>query len=82
MARAFSVDAARNSFELPPLTRQQIQSLMLNLDLDAREVIIRAVAELWQREVGGPERDVWAEIDEIKARIGMNGTDYHVFGEE
>ena len=72
MARAFNVDAARNSFELPPLTRAQIKALILDLDLDAREVVIRAVAELWQREIGRPDRDLAAELDEIKVRLGMS----------
>lgn len=69
MARPFSVDAARNSFELPPLTRQQIQALILDLDLDAREVVIVAIQQLWQREIGEPERDVLAELDELKTRL-------------
>lgn len=72
MARQFSVDAARSSFELPPLTRQQIAALILDLDMDAREVVIRAVAELWQREIGEPDRDLAAEIDEIKQKLGMD----------
>lgn len=69
MARAFNVDAARSTFELPPLTRQQIQGLILDLDVDAREVVIRAVVELWQREMGKPDRDVFAELDELKRRL-------------
>ena len=69
MARAFNVDAARSSFELPPLTRQQIQGLILDLDLDAREVVILAVSQLWQREIGEPERDDYSERDELKARL-------------
>lgn len=71
MARAFNVDARVSSFELPALTKQQIKALILDLDLDAREVIIRAVAALWQREMGEPERDVFAEIDAIKVKLGM-----------
>ena len=69
MARAFNVDAARSTFELPPLTSQQIQGLILDLDVDAREVVIRAVVELWQREMGKPDRDVFAELDELKRRL-------------
>ena len=71
MARAFSIDARVSSFELPALTKAQIKALILDLDLDAREVIIRAVAELHQREMGQPERDVFAELDAIKAKLGM-----------
>lgn len=71
MPRQFNPDAARSSFELPPHTRQQIQALMLDLDLDAKEVVERAIAELWQRELGEPGRDLAAEIDAIKAKLGM-----------
>lgn len=69
MAKQFNVEAVRNTFELPELTRKQIQALILDLDVNARSVIIRAVAELWQREVGEPVRDVYAELDELKKRL-------------
>lgn len=69
MPRAFSTEARVSSFELPKLTKEQILGLALDLDLDAREVIIRAVAELWQREIGDEPRDVFAELDEIKQRL-------------
>ena len=39
--------------------------------MDAGDVIIHAVAELWQRELGQPERDLAAEIDAIKATLGL-----------
>ena len=55
--------------DLPDLTKQQIKALTSDLDLDAREVIIRAVAELWQREIGEPDRDLAAELDELRERI-------------
>lgn len=71
MARHFSVEAASSRFNLPKLTREQIQALILDLDLDARDVVILAVAQLWQREIGEPERDVLAELDAIKAHIGL-----------
>jgi hypothetical protein len=74
VARAFNVDGKRTTLALPEGARQQIQALMLDLDLDAHEVIIRAVAELWQREIGQPERDVFAELDAIKAKLGMTDT--------
>jgi len=82
MARPFNAEAARSSFELPPLTRQQIQALILDLDLDAREVVIVAVAQLWQREIGEPERDVYAELDEIRARLSAIETPDHLAGED
>lgn len=69
MARAFNVDSARSTFELPELTRKQIQALILDLDLDARGVVITAIAQLWQREIGEPDRDLAAEIDDLRARL-------------
>ena len=57
--------------DLPPETQAQLRALMLDLDMDARDVLMMAVAQLYQRELGTPERDVFAELDAIKARIGM-----------
>ena len=73
MAREFSTEARVSSFELPALTKQQVKALILDLDLDAREVIIRAVAELWQRELGEVDRDVLAELDALKGRLDRAG---------
>ena len=72
MARAFRVETEESRFRLPLETRKQIKALMPDLDLDAREVVIRAVAELWQREIGTPERDIVADVDRILARLGMD----------
>lgn len=69
MARAFDVNAARSTFKLPPRTRQEIQALMLDLDATAVDVIVMAVAEKYQRELGQPERDVFAELDELKQQV-------------
>ncbi len=69
MARPFNVDATRNTFELPELTRRQIKALILDLDMDARNVVIRAIAELWQREIGTPDRDLAGELDDLRARL-------------
>ena len=69
MAKPFNVEAASSRFNLPKHTREQIRGLILDLDLDAREVVIRAVAELWQREIGEPDRDLAAEIDDLRARL-------------
>lgn len=73
MPKPFNPDAARSTFMLPPLTRQQIKALILDLDLDAREVIIRAVTELWQREIGEAPRDLAAELDDVKRRLDAAG---------
>ena len=70
MAKPFSVGTEESRFRLPPLTRQQIKALMANLDQDARSVIIIAIAELHGREIDN-ERDVFAELDQIKAKLGM-----------
>ena len=48
---------------------EQVKGLILDLDLDLEDVVYRAVAELWQRELGEVERDVFAELDAIKARL-------------
>lgn len=69
MSRAFNADSARSTFELPELTRKQIQALILDLDMDARSVVITAIAQLWQREIGEPDRDFGAEIDDLRARL-------------
>jgi len=71
MARrtTFTVEAASSRFNLPKQTREQIRALILDLDMDATDVIVRAVAELWQREIGEPERDVLAELDDLRARL-------------
>ena len=68
MAKPFSVETEESRFRLPLLTRQQIKALMTDLDQDARSVIIIAIAELYGREVES-ERDVYAELDELKAAI-------------
>lgn len=68
LAKPFSVETEESRFRLPLLTRQQIKSLMADLDQDARSVIVIAVAELYGREVEN-ERDVFAELDELKRRL-------------
>lgn len=69
MAKPFSVETEESRFRLPLLTRQQIKALMNDLDQDARSVIIVAVQQLWQRDSGEPDRDIYAELDELKAAI-------------
>ena len=70
MAKPFSVETEESRFRLPLLTRQQIKALMADLDQDARSVIVIAIAELYGREVES-DRDVFAELDQIKAKLGM-----------
>lgn len=69
MPRPFNPNAERNQFALPERTREQIAALILDFDMDARDVVILAVAQLWQRELGEPERDVCAELDELRAEV-------------
>ena len=57
--------------DVPPETQTQLRALSLDLDMGTRDVLIMSVAQLYQRELGTPERDVFAELDAIKARIGM-----------
>jgi hypothetical protein len=71
MAKPFSVETEESRFRLPLQTRRQIKALATDLDQDARSVVIIAIAELWQREIGEPDRDLAAEIDAIKAQLGM-----------
>ena len=68
MARQFSVEAASSRFNLPRRTREQIQALILDLDMDAVQVVELAIAQLWQREIGEAPRDLTAEIDELRTR--------------
>lgn len=70
MAKPFNVETEESRFRLPLLTRQQIKTLMTNLGQDARSIIIIAVTELYGREVES-ERDIFAELDAIKARLGL-----------
>lgn len=69
MARQFNVDAAKSTFNLSEQTRQEIQGLILDLDMNAIDVVERAIHRLWQEEMGEPERDVYAELDELRQRI-------------
>ncbi len=57
--------------DAPPETRQQLAALAHDLNMDTRDVLIMSVAQLYQRELGTPERDVFAELDAIKVRLGM-----------
>jgi len=52
-----------------PLFWQQLQALALDLDEDREGVVTLAITQLWQRESGDPDRDVLAELDELKADI-------------
>lgn len=64
LARRMDVD------DLPEHTQQEIRALRLDLDMaDARDVVILAIAQLWQREIGEEERDVLAELDDVKQRL-------------
>lgn len=72
MAKPFSVETEESRFRLPLLTRQQIKALTLDLNMDARSIVIVSIAELWQRECGTPDRDIYAELDAIKAKLGID----------
>ena len=69
MARAFSIETAQSRFNFSRLTRERIKGLILDLDMDATGVVELAIAQLWQREIGEPDRDVLAELDDLKASI-------------
>lgn len=78
MARKFEVGAASSRFNLSPKTREYIQALILDLDMDATQVVELAIAQLWQREIEGDDRDWIADLDRtmadvatIKAKLGL-----------
>lgn len=52
---------------------EHMQALILDLDLPLEEVVYRAILELWQREIGEPDRDLAAELDEVKHRLDEAG---------
>jgi len=55
--------------DLPDATYAQISALALDLDQDVRDILIQAVQALYEREIGTPERDVLAELDDLRARV-------------
>lgn len=70
MARAFNVESERSSLSLQPITRQRIVDLARHFDeASASAVVDMAIAQLWQREMGAPERDLAAEVDDLRQRI-------------
>lgn len=60
---------------------EHMRGLILDLDLPLEEVVYRAVLELWQREIGEPERDVLAELDELKQRFDTLTAEFERRGE-
>lgn len=52
---------------------ERIKDLILDIDMDLEDVVMRAVAELWQREIGAPDRDLAAEIDALRQRLDVAG---------
>lgn len=72
MPAKWSVETERTSVDLPLVSRQQIAELMSDNDETLRDCLIICIAERWQREIGTPDRDVFAELDEIKAKLGMD----------
>lgn len=73
MPRRFNPNSERNALKLPDSTKDEVSALILDLDLDFRSVVIRAIHELWQRESGGMDRDVLQEIDELRQRLDAAG---------
>jgi len=61
MARPFSVETKESRFRLPLATRQQIKELLDKQEEDARTIVIRAVAEYHQREIGDASKQPAAE---------------------
>ena len=69
MPAAFSTESKRTTLALAQRTKEQIKALILDLDMDATQVVELAIAQLWQREIGEPDRDFGAELDELKALV-------------
>ena len=58
------------SFRLPQKTLDQIAALRMDLDLNATEVVVRAIQRLYDWEISPPsERDLYAELDEMNKRL-------------
>lgn len=55
--------------DLPPETRQQLTALTHDLDMDVRDVLSRAIAQLHARELGEETRDWLEELDDLKRRV-------------
>lgn len=70
MPRAFDPEREGATLRLPLATRRQIAALMMDLDQDATSVVVIAVRALYDREIGpAADRDVLAELDELRARL-------------
>ena len=69
MPAAFSTESKRTTLALSQQTKERVKALILDLDMDATQVIELAVAQLWQRKIGEPDRDFGAELDELKALV-------------
>jgi len=55
------------SYRLPESTIDQVKALCLDLDQDATTVLIVAINELWQREIG--DGDPRTTLDELAERV-------------
>lgn len=55
--------------DLSPETRGQLTALACDLDMDVRDVLSMAIAQLHARELGEPERDWLEELDDLKRRV-------------
>lgn len=71
MAKPFDVATEAPRFALPLHTREQIAALMVELTLDAREVVVNAVAAYAKKTFDEPEQDVVADVDRILKHLGI-----------
>lgn len=71
MAKPFNATVAgRVNVDLPLTTKQQIKALMVDTNQDARDIIIQAIAAMWhEHHSDPPQRDVFAELDALKAAV-------------
>lgn len=57
------------SYRFDADTIAKIRGLSLDLDVTQTEAVEMAIHQLWQREVGAPDRDLAVEIDALAARV-------------
>jgi hypothetical protein len=48
---------------------EKAQALALDLDMERRPLLAFAIAQLWQREIGEPDRDIFGELDNHEQRL-------------
>lgn len=66
-------EAVRVAIAIYAAALPHLSALILDLDMDAPDIVKMAVAQLAQREIGEGDRDIYAELDELKERLAKAG---------